>query len=133
MKKQLISELINQTLVKLKYKQVIVIRKDLQMGVGKISSQAAHAAVLGVEMAKKYHRDWVKRWLDEGQAKIVVKVTNLEELNQVMTEADKLSLPIVEVCDMGLTQVDPGTVTCIGLGPAPSDIIDRVTENLKLL
>ncbi|MDW0176830.1 MAG: peptidyl-tRNA hydrolase [Nitrososphaeraceae archaeon] len=26
-----------------------------------------------------------------------------------------------------------GTITCIGIGPAPSDIIDKVTSELKLL
>jgi PTH2 family peptidyl-tRNA hydrolase len=133
MKKQLILDLINQTLVKLRVKQVIVIRKDLKMGAGKISAQSAHAAVLGFEQAKKYHKDWVKKWLDDGQAKIVVKVTNIEELNEVKMKAERLGVPVVEVRDMGLTQVDPGTLTCIGLGPAPSEIIDMVTANLKLL
>ncbi|MDQ3883987.1 MAG: peptidyl-tRNA hydrolase, partial [Thermoproteota archaeon] len=35
--------------------------------------------------------------------------------------------------DKGLTQIPSGTITCIGIGPAPSDIVGRVTDNLKLL
>jgi peptidyl-tRNA hydrolase len=62
------------------FKQVIVVRKDLRMGVGKIAAQVGHAAVLGVDESKKFDNVWVRRWLNEGQPKIVVKVNSLEEL-----------------------------------------------------
>jgi peptidyl-tRNA hydrolase, PTH2 family len=42
-------------------------------------------------------------------------------------------MPLVIVQDRGLTQIPTGTVTCIGIGPAPSEIIDKVTSKLKLL
>jgi PTH2 family peptidyl-tRNA hydrolase len=105
--------------VKVNYKLVIVIRRDLRMGTGKTCSQAAHAAVLGVENTRFLHSNWVRTWLEEGQAKIILK--------------ENIMLPVVTVQDMGLTQIQPGTTTCIGIGPAPSKIIDRVTNNLKLL
>jgi peptidyl-tRNA hydrolase, PTH2 family len=103
------------------------------MGIGKTSSQAAHAAVLGVENARNSHYDWFTSWMKQGQAKVVVKVKTLTELGKIKDEAEKLMLPVVAVHDMGLTQVEPGTLTCIGIGPAPSEIIDRVTGCLKLL
>ena len=114
-------------------KQVIVVRKDLRMGIGKIASQVGHAAVLGVERCRKYNKLWLRNWFNEGQPKIVVKVNSFEELLKVQTDAEKLMMPLVIVQDRGLTQIPTGTVTCIGIGPAPSEIIDKVTSNLKLL
>lgn len=114
-------------------KQVIVVRKDLRMGIGKIASQVGHAAVLGVERCRKYNKLWLRNWFNEGQPKIVVKVNSFEELLKVQTDAEKLMMPLVIVQDRGLTQIPTGTVTCIGIGPAPSEIIDKVTSKLKLL
>jgi PTH2 family peptidyl-tRNA hydrolase len=103
------------------------------MGAGKMSSQAAHAAVLGVENTRNLHRDWVTSWMNQGQAKVVVKVKTLTELGKIKEKAEKLMLPVAVVHDMGLTQIEPGSLTCIGIGPAPSEIIDKVTRCLKLL
>jgi len=115
------------------FKQVIVVRKDLRMGIGKIASQVGHAAVLGVERSRKLNKSWLRNWLNEGQPKIVVRVNSLDELLQVQSDAEKLMIPLVIIQDRGLTQIPTGTVTCIGIGPAPSDIIDEVTSELKLL
>ncbi|HXV89107.1 MAG TPA: peptidyl-tRNA hydrolase Pth2 [Nitrososphaeraceae archaeon] len=117
----------------MEFKQVIIVRKDLRMGIGKIASQVGHAAVLGVEQSRKLNKIWLRSWLNEGQPKIVVKVNSLEELLQVQRDAEELKIPSVMVQDKGLTQIPTGTLTCIGIGPAPSDIIDKVTSELKLL
>jgi len=69
-------------------KQVIVVRKDLRMGIGKIASQVGHAAVLGVERSRKYNKLWLRNWFNEGQPKIVVKVNSFEELLQVQSDAE---------------------------------------------
>jgi len=63
----------------------------------------------------------------------VVKVTSMDELMQVRKRAEDLRLPVVQVQDSGLTQIPPGTSTCIAIGPAPSDQLDKVTSDLKLL
>ena len=39
-------------------KQVIVVRKDLGMGTGKIAAQVGHACVLGAEHVRKSKREW---------------------------------------------------------------------------
>jgi PTH2 family peptidyl-tRNA hydrolase len=111
------------------FKQVIVVRKDLAMTAGKIAAQVAHAAVMGVEKTKRENTHWYR----SGQAKVVVKINSLEELVSVRRHAESLDLIVVEVHDSGFTQLPPGTTTCIGIGPAPVELIDKVTGGLKLL
>ncbi len=115
------------------YKQVIVVRTDIKMSKGKLAVQVAHAAVSSFEEAKKLAPEWAKEWLREGQKKVVVKVKDLEELLQVKHEADRRKLPNFLVADRGLTELPPGTVTCLGIGPAPTELVDEVTGKLKLL
>ena len=115
------------------FKQVIIVRRDLNMGTGKIAAQVAHAAVMGAERVKASRREWFNSWFGAGQAKVVVKVKNIEELMDVRMRAERMNLPVVQVQDSGLTQIPSGTITCIGIGPAPSDLIDKVTFELKLL
>lgn len=110
-----------------------MIRKDLGMGTGKIAVQAAHASVLGVERVKAERRRWFDEWYRSGQAKIAVRVKSLEELMKVKTHAEDLDLPVAQVDDSGLTQLPLGTTTCIAIGPAPTELIDKVTKHLKLL
>lgn len=115
------------------FKQVIIVRRDIKMGTGKIAAQVAHAAVMGAEKVKTSRREWFKAWFAAGQAKVVVKVKNIEELMAVRNRAEELYLPVVQVQDSGLTQIPSGTITCVGIGPAPSNLIDKVTFDLKLL
>jgi len=113
-------------------KQVIVVRTDLDMGKGKIAAQVGHACVLGAEHVRKSNPEWFSQWL-KGQEKIVLKVSSLKELEQVKQDAIELDLPWSEVTDAGHTQISPGTTTCISLGPAPEEKIDKITGDLKLL
>jgi PTH2 family peptidyl-tRNA hydrolase len=113
-------------------KQVIIIRTDLDMGKGKIAAQVGHACVLGAEHVRKSNPEWFSEWW-EGQEKIVLKVSSLKELEQIKQITIELGIPWSEVTDAGHTQIAPGTVTCISLGPAPEEKIDKVTGDLKLL
>ncbi len=115
------------------YKQVIVLRNDLEMSRGKIAAQAGHAAVSAAEEARKRRPEWWRGWLEEGQCKIAVKVDSEEELLELERKAKELQLPSALITDRGLTELPPDTKTCLGIGPAPSDKIDRVTGNLRLL
>jgi len=116
-----------------KYKQVLVLRDDLKMSRGKIAAQAGHAAVSSAEEARKKHPKWWRRWLEEGQCKIVVKVNSKDELLKIEREAKASGLPSVLITDRGLTEVEPGTITALGIGPAPSELVDKVTRKLPLL
>jgi peptidyl-tRNA hydrolase, PTH2 family len=115
------------------YKQVLVFRTDLQMSKGKIAAQAGHAAVSAAQAAFNQHKKWWEAWMYEGQRKIAVKVADEKELDELEEAADALGLPHALIVDRGLTQVPEGTVTCLGIGPAPAEKIDRLTGKLKLL
>ena len=113
-------------------KLVIVVRTDLDMGKGKIASQVGHACVLGAEHVRKSNPEWFSEWW-VGQEKVVLKVVNLKELEQVKQDAIELGIPWSEVTDAGHTQIAPGTTTSISIGPAPEESIDKITGDLKLL
>jgi len=116
-----------------KYKQVIVVRTDLNMSQGKTAAQCGHAAVSAAEEARKHFQEWWRTWLKEGQCKIAVKVGSTQELLDLERKVKELKLPAALISDRGLTELPPGTVTCLGIGPAPSKEIDRITGKLALL
>ena len=114
-------------------KQAIVVRSDLRMGKGKVAAQVAHASLASAESARERKADWYDGWKEEGQAKIVLKVETEAELNELFRKAKSAGLPASLIQDKGLTQVEPGTVTCLGVGPGPDAAIDEITGKLKLL
>lgn len=116
-----------------RYKQVIVFRSDLEMSKGKIAAQAGHAAVSAADESRKHHKEWWKAWVKEGQCKIAVKVKSEKELLELEKQAKELALPHALIIDRGLTEVPPETITCLGIGPAPSEKIDEITGMLPLL
>ncbi|MEM2839183.1 MAG: peptidyl-tRNA hydrolase Pth2 [Thermoplasmata archaeon] len=114
------------------YKLVIVVRKDLKLSAGKMAAQVAHAAVSCALSAKAKKPRLFKEWLSEGQRKIVVKAEDLKELLAIEKKASSQGLIAERIVDAGLTEVPPGTVTCVGIGPAKADEVDEVTGHLKL-
>jgi len=116
-----------------RFKQVIVVRTDIRMGKGKVAAQAAHASLGAALKVMKNRSEWFESWEEEGQAKVVLKVTDQGALFELEKRALKEGLPVQVIEDRGLTQVPEGTVTCIAIGPAPSERIDPITGHLKLL
>lgn len=103
------------------------------MSKGKIAAQAGHAAVSAAEEARKHYKEWFKAWIDEGQCKVVVKVRSEKELLDLEKQAKEMKLPCALIVDRGLTEIPPGTITCLGIGPAPSEKVDKITGKLPLL
>ena len=114
------------------YKMVIVIRTDIKLSPGKMAAQVSHAAVNCSFAAKKSNTKWFRKWYDEGQRKVVLKIPNLAELRELQYAAKANDLPNSLITDAGHTELPPGTVTCLGIGPAPGNLIDKVTGSLPL-
>ncbi|KAI5632054.1 peptidyl-tRNA hydrolase PTH2 domain-containing protein [Phthorimaea operculella] len=115
------------------YKLVLVVRTDLNMGKGKIAAQCSHAAVGAFEKAQKRDPASLEVWQMTGQAKIALKTDSVDEIKQIADNANKLGLITSLIRDAGRTQIAPNSITVLGIGPAPKDIIDKVTGHLKLL
>ena len=114
-------------------KQVIVARTDLGMGKGKLAAQVAHASLAAVEESMRGNRRWYDEWKEQGQGKVVLKAGSESELMELLKKARTMGLPSAIIHDRGLTQLEPGTATCMAIGPAPSAEIDKITGQLKLL
>ena len=118
---------------KFEYKQVIAVRTDLHMSKGKTAVQVAHGSVSASERARVTKQDVWKAWFREGQKKVAVKVGSEEEILELRKEAITHGLPHAIIRDAGMTELPPGTLTVIGIGPAKAEEIDEVTKDLKLL
>lgn len=114
-------------------KQVIIVRKDIKMGVGKLAAQVAHAALMSYLEAEKADEKVAEAWLREGEKKIVLKVDKEEKLTKLYAAFKYKKVPCALVSDAGLTQLPPGTKTALGVGPWNSAEIDAYTSALKLL
>jgi PTH2 family peptidyl-tRNA hydrolase len=115
------------------YKQVIVVRTDIRMSRGKLAAQVAHASVSSFYRVYRERREWAEEWLRNKQPKIVCRVDSISYIKKLGEDADRLGLPNVVIEDAGLTELAPGTITCIGIGPGPVELIDKVTGHLPLL
>lgn len=110
-------------------KQVILLRSDLRLGVGKAAAQVAHASLEAALNSKKYK---LSRWRSEGMKKVVLKVRDDKELIQFQKLAKEKKLVASLIRDAGLTEVLPGTITCLAIGPDEDEIVDSVTGKLKM-
>lgn len=114
-------------------KQAIIIRSDLEMSRGKTAAQAAHASLMSYFEAERQDKNIAKEWLDTGEKKIVLKVSDEESLVKLYNAFKFKKVPCALVTDAGLTEIPPGSKTALGIGPWKSEEIDMFTKQLKLL
>jgi len=111
-------------------KQVILLRKDLKLPIGKACVQTAHGAVEAVLSSDKNKID---EWKKEGMKKVVLKVENEKELLIYKKKADALKITASLIKDAAKTFFKKPTITCLAIGPDKDEKIDKVTGSLKML
>ncbi len=112
---------------------MVVVRADLGLTKGKLAVQVSHAAVNCALISKERDRRTFDAWYRDGQKKIVAKAKGLRELLELKTLAQAKGLTTSLIEDAGLTQLEPGTTTCLGIGPAASSDVDPLTGALPLM
>ncbi|PSP39602.1 aminoacyl-tRNA hydrolase [Halobacteriales archaeon QH_7_65_31] len=111
-------------------KQAIVVRTDIGMGTGKLAAQASHASLKAYENS---HTASQSDWKADGQKKIVLAVASEREIHELAEQARREGLPNAVISDAGYTQLEPGTVTALAVGPGEENLVDRVTGDLSLV
>jgi PTH2 family peptidyl-tRNA hydrolase len=134
--------------VKYDVKQVLVVRKDLKMRMGKVAAQAAHASLKVLLDRASFKRsgngtstitiDNINEdmlvWLEESFAKICVYVESEHELEEIYHKASRANLPCAMIVDAGNTEFHGvPTKTVVAVGPARCDDVNKITGHLKLL
>jgi PTH2 family peptidyl-tRNA hydrolase len=108
-----------------KYKQVIIIRKDVDMSPAKLGVQIAHGAIESYIRTNPLIRD---EWYMEGMRKIVLMAQTLEELKNIVRGCPEA----IYIIDFGLTEIEPNTITGITFPIMLNEDIDKITRHLKL-
>ena len=112
---------------------VLVTRADLKLSKGKLAAQTGHAVMECTLRAKKESPRTLDRYRREGARKIVCKVPDEDSLRKTLGHAKKAGLISCLVKDAGHTEIPPGTVTVVGIGPGPRSDIDKITGRLSLV
>lgn len=132
-------------------KQLIVVRKDLEMPVGKLAAQVSHASLLSFlnsldktdeknENAEKNKETYILDknnysydWIHGSFTKVVLGVKNESQLLKYKKIAEENGIPFALITDEGRTCFDrEPTITCLGVGPYDNDILDKFFKRLRL-
>jgi len=103
------------------------------MGTGKKCAQSCHASISSADLVRTRNKDVWKKWKNAGQKKVILRVSGMEELKEIVQKLEKNQITHFLIKDAGLTQLTPGTTTALGIGPAVSETLDKITGDLKLL
>jgi PTH2 family peptidyl-tRNA hydrolase len=132
-------------------KQVIVMRKDLNMRKGKMVAQGSHGSMKflidrlkmwGITSGdtESHNRRCIvftseeMEWVNGLFTKICVSVNSEAELLEVYNKAKEAGLNCSLITDSGLTEfAGVPTNTCCAIGPNESEKIDAITGGLQLL
>lgn len=124
-------------------KQIILIRKDLNMRRGKEIAQGSHAAMAFLVQPLRQQLEEVEEsypirltpveqnWLVQGAAKVCLRVNSEQELMDYYNAAKSQGLTAYLIQDSGRTEFHhKPTYTACAIGPDHGDRIDAVTGEL---
>ena len=125
------------------HKQVIILRKDLNMRKGKLVAQGAHASMGAIlkqmtvtadnKMVLDLNDARLAPWVTGRFKKICVYVNSEQELLDLHKQATEAGLITSLIQDAGLTEFGGvKTFTAVGIGPDSEDKIDAVCKHLPL-
>lgn len=118
----------------------IIVNADLQLSPAKLAVQVGHGVELhfkemstktNLEFSDEY-RKYVephRQWMNSGSRKIVLKANPTQW--KKIKESDDIEAYLVR--DAGLSEVEPGTETCIVFPPKRKSTIHKLIKRLQLL
>ncbi len=125
-------------------KQVILIRRDLNMRRGKEIAQGSHASMAFLVRRMRAQsptatdvtvslRPAELHWITQGMAKVCLKVNSEEELLACHARAREAGLESHLIRDSGRTEFNGiPTLTACAIGPDDPALIDPITGDLSL-
>lgn len=144
------------------YKQIIIVRKDLEMSIGKICSQVSHASMaflieairndwtqwlINIGEPHEYYtseitlkKDLFEQWINADYTKCVLKAKNKTQLLKAQKLAEEIGLKenedFFKIYDLCRTEIEPEddgkTLTCIGFKPLPAETADKIGKKFQL-
>ena len=125
-------------------KQIIILRKDLNMRKGKMVAQGCHASLKVITDLLQENvsvRSYsftpsleIREWMEGNFKKVCVSADSEEELVSLYDKAVQANLPCSLIIDNGLTEFSGiPTKTAVAIGPGKDEEIDKITKHLKLL
>lgn len=109
----------------------IVINKDLEMSTGKTAAQASHACTEYIVNTFKENSEEKKKLFDEWyydcQKKIVLGA-HYKDMQKLLKEHN-----VFPVYDLGLTEIEPNSLTAICLGIHDKSNVPNFIKRLRLL
>lgn len=133
-------------------KQIIIVRKDLNMSPGKMSAQVSHASMaflstwiknaidINYNIQTKFDKDIYNEWINDIFTKVILEAKTKDQLLKAVSMANDLGMKEGEdyflIRDNCLTELEPEedgrTLTCIGFKPMRPEIIDQISKKYQL-
>lgn len=137
-------------------KQLIIVRKDLQMSPGKLAAQVAHASIAFITHKMRepeffdgqnyytnlmWDKDTYEQWFCGSFTKIICGAKNQNQLLKAVQYAQELNLienkHFFLIRDNCLTELQPEdedgrTLTCIGFQPLPDETSWKISKKYQL-